>query len=114
LLLNVALHGMEHAAGVRYHSAGSWAGRPMSDSPVVVRYADDLVALCVSREQAEEVKARLAGWLAPRGLVFNEDKTRIVHLDEGFDFLSNADLRVMPTSAEISLRGAAIGPVGSA
>jgi hypothetical protein len=43
--------------------------------------------LCVSREQAEEVKALLAGGLAPRGLAFNEDKTRIVHLDDGFDFL---------------------------
>ena len=59
----------------------------MANSPVVVRYADDLVAMCVSREQAEEVKARLADWLTPRGLAFNEDKTRIVHLDDGFDFL---------------------------
>ncbi len=33
------------------------------------------------------VKARLAGWLEPRGLAFNEDKTRIVHLTEGFHFL---------------------------
>ncbi len=33
------------------------------------------------------VKARLAEWLAPRGLVFNEGKTRIVTLEEGFDFL---------------------------
>ena len=41
----------------------------------LVRYADDLVACCHSREQAEQVKARLAEWLAPRGLVFNEDKT---------------------------------------
>ena len=32
-------------------------------------------------------RTRLAGWLAPRGLAFNEDKTRIVHLDDGFDFL---------------------------
>jgi RNA-directed DNA polymerase len=39
-----------------------------------------------SRQQAEQVKARLAQWLAPRGLVFNEDKTRIVHLEEGFNF----------------------------
>ena len=54
---------------------------------MLVRYADDLVALCHSREQAEQVKARLAAWLAPRGLAFNEDKTRIVHLDEGVDFL---------------------------
>ena len=55
--------------------------------PGSVRYADDLVAFCHSRQQAEQVKARLAAWLAPRGLAFNEDKTRIVNLDEGFDFL---------------------------
>ena len=87
MLLNVALHGMEEAAGVRYRHAGRMAGTTLVGSPVLVRYADDLVALCVSREQAEEVKARLAAWLAPRGLAFNEDKTRIVHLDDGFDFL---------------------------
>ncbi|MEV6638421.1 hypothetical protein AB0M54_47685 [Actinoplanes sp. NPDC051470] len=34
-----------------------------------------------------QVKARLAAWLTPRGLAFNEDKTRVVDLDEGFDFL---------------------------
>jgi RNA-directed DNA polymerase len=51
-------------------------------------YADDALALCHSREQAEQVKARLAAWLEPRGLVFNEDKTRIVHLaEDGVDFL---------------------------
>jgi RNA-directed DNA polymerase len=87
LLLNVALHGMEEAAGVRYHGAGPRPGATVAGCPVTVRYADDLVALCVSREQAEEVKARLAAWLAPRGLAFNEDKTRVVHLDDGFDFL---------------------------
>ncbi len=87
LLLNVALHGMEEAAGVRYRRAGQMAGTTLVGSPVVVRYADDLVAMCTSREQAEEVKARLTAWLAPRGLAFNEDKTRIVHLDDGFDFL---------------------------
>jgi len=43
--------------------------------------------MCVSREQAQQVKARLTTWLAPRGLRFNEDKTRIVTLDEGHDFL---------------------------
>ncbi len=87
LLLNVALHGMEEAAGVRYRTVGVEAGTTVPGSPVLVRYADDLVALCVSRDQAEEVKARLAAWLAPRGLAFNEDKTRVVHLDDGFDFL---------------------------
>jgi RNA-directed DNA polymerase len=47
-----------------------------------------VIALCHSQEQAEQVKAQLAAWLAPRGLVFNEDKTRITHLDDGgFNFL---------------------------
>jgi RNA-directed DNA polymerase len=87
LLMNVALHGMEQAAGVRYITTGANAGTAVAGSPVVIRYADDLLAFCHSVEQAEQVKARLAEWLAPRGLTFNEDKTRVVHLDQGVDFL---------------------------
>lgn len=87
LLMNVALHGMESAAGVRYKPWRSTPAWSAPGSPVLVRYADDLVALCHTRQQAEQVKERLAAWLAPRGLQFNEDKTRIVHLSEGFDFL---------------------------
>ena len=47
-------------------------------SPMVIRYADDFVVLCHTRQEALEVKARLASWLTPRGLAFNEDKTRVV------------------------------------
>jgi len=107
LLLNVALHGMEHAAGVRYQRSGVHAGATVSGSPVLIRYADDLVALCHTRDEAEQVKARLAGWLAPRGLVFNEDKTRIVSLDEGFDFLGftvrrqSGKLLIKPSNAAL-------------
>jgi len=90
LLLNVALHGMEAAAGVRYHQTGTRAGKVMPGCPTVIRYADDLLALCHSREQAEQVKAQLAEWLRPRGLVFNEDKTQITHLEQGVDFLGFA------------------------
>jgi RNA-directed DNA polymerase len=84
-LMNVALHGMEEAAGVRY-----WEGRTLRaapGTPVLVRYADDVLALCHTREQAEHVKQRLARWLEPRGLAFNEAKTHITHLDQGVDFL---------------------------
>jgi hypothetical protein len=45
---------------------------------VLVRYADDLLAFCRSREHAEQVRQQLAEWLQPRGLVFNEAKTQIV------------------------------------
>ncbi len=87
LLLNVALHGMEQAAGVRYRTSADTDAATVPGSPVLVRYADDYVAMCYSREQAEQVKVRLATWLAPRGLAFNEDKTKIVHVEEGFLFL---------------------------
>jgi RNA-directed DNA polymerase len=87
LLLNVALHGLEEAAGVRYYTSGVDAGRVKPGCPVVIRYADDLVACCHSGQQAQQVKAWLAEWLAPRGLVFNEDKTTTVHLSRGFEFL---------------------------
>lgn len=87
LLLNVALHGLEEAAGVRYRETGVHAGIAKAGTPILVRYADDMVACCYTEEQARQVKAQLADWLAPRGLVFNEGKTRIVHLEEGFDFL---------------------------
>jgi RNA-directed DNA polymerase len=87
LLMNIALHGMETAAGARYATAPSRRGWAAAGTPVVVRYADDLVALCHSRQEAQQVKERLTAWLAPRGLTFNEDKTQIVRLSEGFDFL---------------------------
>src|SRR5260370_7675820 len=56
-----------------------------------------LVVCCHSRQQAEQVKAQLARWLEPRGLAFNDAKTRIVPLFEGFDFLG-FNLRRYPTA----------------
>ena len=88
LIFNIALHGMEAAAGVAYRwDPYRQSEASVTGTPVLVRYADDFVALCDSREQADQVKARLAPWLSSRGLAFNEDKTRVVSLDEGLDFL---------------------------
>jgi RNA-directed DNA polymerase len=107
LLLNIALHGLEEAAGVRYR-AGSHTGELKGGCPALTRYADDLVVCCHSRQQAEQVQARLAAWLAPRGLAFNEAKTRIVNLSEGFDFLgfslrryANGKLLIKPSATAI-------------
>jgi RNA-directed DNA polymerase len=87
VLLNVALHGMEQAAGVRYRNSARSDAETVTGCPVLVRYADDYVAICHTREQAEQVRADLAVWLEPRGLAFNKDKTRIVHIEDGFSFL---------------------------
>ena len=108
ILLNVALDGMEQAVGVRYRTSGVNAGNVVAGCPVLVKYADDLVVMCGSREQAEQVEERLAAWLAPRGLTFNEEKTRVVRLEEGFEFLGmhirrypNGKLLIKPSKAAV-------------
>ncbi len=77
LLCNVYLHRLDRAWSVREHG-------------VLVRFADDLLVMCKSRQQAEAALARLRALLADLGLEPKEAKTRIVHLTEGgegFDFL---------------------------
>jgi RNA-directed DNA polymerase len=83
LLLNIDLHGMEAALGIRFGYKGGTLG-----DRVVVRYADDFVVFCKTQEDALRVKDEiLPCWLAERGLTLSGEKTRVVHLTEGFDFL---------------------------
>ena len=77
LLCNAYLHRLDRA----------WLA---GEHGVLVRYCDDLVVMCATRQQAEAALARLTGLLAGLGLEPKEAKTRIVHLAEGnpgFDFL---------------------------
>jgi RNA-directed DNA polymerase len=80
---------MEEALGVRFrHRKGKpYDAELHSGSVGLVRYADDFVVFCHSREEAEEARRKLEVWLRERGRAFSEEKTRIVHLEEGFDFL---------------------------
>jgi RNA-directed DNA polymerase len=77
LLCNVYLHRIDRAWNAREHG-------------VLVRFADDLLVMCKSAQQAEAALARLRVLLADLGLEPKEAKTAIVHLEEGgpgFDFL---------------------------
>jgi RNA-directed DNA polymerase len=77
LLCNAYLHRLDRAWRAKEHG-------------VLVRYADDVVVMCDTREQAEAALARLTVLLAGLGLEPKAAKTRIVHLAEGspgFDFL---------------------------
>jgi group II intron reverse transcriptase/maturase len=77
LLANVYLHQIDRSWSVDEHG-------------VLVRYADDAVVMCRSREQAEAALARLTVLLGELGLEPKLAKTRIVHLvegGEGLDFL---------------------------
>ena len=53
----------------------------------MVRYADDLVITCGNRREAEEALDRVRSVAAGLRLTLHPDKTKIVHIGEGFDFL---------------------------
>jgi hypothetical protein len=54
----------------------------------LVRYADDFVVLLAGTEaHAADLREEVAAVLAPMGLHLSEAKTRVCHIDEGFDFL---------------------------
>ncbi len=94
-------------------SPASVAGRLLIDHPgdQACRVSHEAIHQWVHAQPvstlAREIKASLAAWLAPRGLVFNEDKTRIAHLSEGFDFLGfsvrryGATLLIKPSTKAI-------------
>lgn len=84
LLANIALHGMEDALGIRR----ILRGRPAATNRrSLVRYADDFVVFCKSKEDAERVVEIMGLWLGQRGLEISAEKTRITHVLYGFDFL---------------------------
>jgi len=72
LLLNVALHGLQQKLGPVYG---------------YIRYADDLVVCASSREKIEEAQITISELLQQRGLALHPEKTRIAHIDDGFNFL---------------------------
>lgn len=56
----------------------------------MVRYADDMVVLCGSAEEAEAALEKLREWMAGAGLTLHPDKTRVVDMNQPrshFDFL---------------------------
>jgi RNA-directed DNA polymerase len=76
-LCNVYLHRLDRQWQTRGHGT-------------LVRYADDLLAICKTRQEAEGALEALSAILAELGLQLKAAKTRIVHLregGEGVDFL---------------------------
>ena len=54
----------------------------------MVRYADDLIFMARSRETARRIQEYTEAFLEERGLMLAPEKSRIVHMDEGFTFMS--------------------------
>ena len=85
LLANIAMHGMEKAAGVTYYEVQTYTR--VTSKRALVRYADDFVILAETRQDAEAAQQDIADWLKGIGLELSQEKTQIRHLKEGFDFL---------------------------
>lgn len=90
LLANVALHGMEEALGITYKKNYK-ANRSYIIHPACkiafVRYADDFVVLAETKEQAQSIYERLRPYLKDRGLELSPEKTKVTHIERGFEFL---------------------------
>nr|YP_009145390.1 hypothetical protein [Cryptoglena skujai]AKL39015.1 hypothetical protein [Cryptoglena skujai] len=91
LLCNIALHGVEAELGVIYTKKGY----VNSKGRLLIRFADDLVIICHTKEDAMKALDELKEVLIKRGLQISEIKTKIVHVSEGFDFLGY-NIRMLP------------------
>ncbi|SEB24534.1 group II intron reverse transcriptase/maturase [Paraburkholderia sartisoli] len=86
-LANVTLNGLERKL-IAHLGAKFGIAKARKLKVNVVRYADDFVITGDSKEMLErEVRPWIEAFLEARGLQLSEEKTRIVHIDEGFDFL---------------------------
>lgn len=98
-LANMALDGLQELLFKRFKK---------SEKVHFVRYADDFIITGKSEEMlANEVKRMVSHFLKERGLSLSEEKTRISHVEDGFDFLGfnirkyKAKLLIKPSKASI-------------
>jgi len=104
-IANIALDGLETMLTERFGSTA----KPMNQSRVrLVRYADDFIITGTSKELLErEVKPCVEIFLAARGLELSQEKTKITHISEGFDFLGqnvrkyDGKLLIMPSAKNV-------------
>ncbi|MFU5279481.1 group II intron maturase-specific domain-containing protein, partial [Pseudomonas aeruginosa] len=104
VLANMTLDGLETMLAKRFPTA-KWTGKKLR----LVRYADDFIITGYSKEWLEnEVRPAVVEFLAERGLVLSQEKTKITHIGNGFDFLGwnvrkyNGKLLIKPSKANIS------------
>jgi RNA-directed DNA polymerase len=104
-LANVALDGLEDELKARF---GPTDRMHRKNRVALCRYADDFVITGSSKELLEnEVKPLVEKFLAERGLQLSQEKTRITHIDEGFDFLGqnvrkyDGKLLIKPSSRNV-------------
>ena len=84
-LANMTLDGMEALLEKRFGAKSSRKGKQNKIN--FIRYADDFVITGATEAILVEAKTLIEEFLKERGLSLSDEKTKIVHIEEGFDFL---------------------------
>jgi RNA-directed DNA polymerase len=94
LLANIALSALDEYFARQWQQEMGTSGRRAKrrrngqGNWKLIRFADDFVIMVSGqRHHAEALREEVTAVLAPLGLRLAPDKTRVVHIDEGFDFL---------------------------
>jgi len=105
LLANIALNGLESVLKISYRkfNKNGWEYHMAIGKYRVVRYADDFVIFAQNKKDIEAIYGILEPYLEDRGLKLAEDKTKISHISDGFDFLGFNFRRYKTNSGPIHL-----------
>jgi RNA-directed DNA polymerase len=105
-LANLTLDGLESELKSKFGQKASTKSRASQVN--MVRYADDFIITGRSKELLEnEVKPLVISFLRERGLTLSEEKTKVTHINEGFDFLGwnarkyNGTLLIKPSKKNV-------------
>jgi RNA-directed DNA polymerase len=110
-LANMTLDGLEavidNAFGITIRSDGCRKDNPHKIH--LIRYADDFVVTATDKETLEnKIKPIIEHFLEERGLQLSQEKTKITHIFDGFDFLgqnirmyNKGNLLIRPSSDSI-------------
>jgi RNA-directed DNA polymerase len=107
LLANIYLHEFDRYMESNYLNLSHYERKKRrkqgKSNFLYCRYADDFVVLCNgTRAQALEMKEELKGVLEQMGLKLSEEKTKVTHITEGFDFLGYRIIRGMGRSGKMA------------
>jgi RNA-directed DNA polymerase len=106
LLANIYLHTLDKYMESKYLSLSEWERqkrrRQRKANYLYVRYADDFVVLCNgTKAEALAIKEELKELLSTMGLTLSEEKTKVTHITDGFDFLGYRVIRSIGTKGKM-------------
>jgi RNA-directed DNA polymerase len=108
-LMNLTLDGLEAKLEDAFGGLIKRHGRLENRKVNFIRYADDFIVTGCSRELLEQhVTPFIEAFMKERGLALSPEKTKITHIDEGFDFLGcnlkkyNDKLLIKPSKKNVA------------